>query len=77
MQPLVHRQKVSLAFWQVYYIAKQCSRPCSPEEFAIALARHFVRTYPKVRGPADQDPARLSTSPGRTGLLHSRTIYYN
>ncbi|KAK9831871.1 hypothetical protein WJX81_004243 [Elliptochloris bilobata] len=32
----------------VYYIAKQCSQPCSPEEFAILLARHFVHTYPKV-----------------------------
>ncbi|EIE26572.1 urate oxidase II [Coccomyxa subellipsoidea C-169] len=32
----------------VYYIAKQCNKRCSPEEYAIALARHFVATYPKV-----------------------------
>ena len=34
---------------QVYYIAKQCKSRCSVEEYAIALARHFVDTYPKVR----------------------------
>ena len=33
---------------QVYYIAKQCKARCSVEEYAIALARHFVETYPKV-----------------------------
>jgi urate oxidase len=32
----------------VYYVAKQCSSRCSPEEYAIALAKHFVDTYPKV-----------------------------
>jgi urate oxidase len=32
----------------VYYIAKQFSDPCSPEEFAVALAKHFVNTYPLV-----------------------------
>ncbi|KAL0019218.1 hypothetical protein WJX77_010006 [Trebouxia sp. C0004] len=32
----------------VYYVAKQCSQRCTPEEYAIALARHFVKTYPKV-----------------------------
>ena len=32
----------------VYYIAKQMKKPCSPEEFALALARHFVKTYPLV-----------------------------
>lgn len=37
--------------WQVYYVAKQCSNRCSPEEYAIALAKHFVDTYPKV-GPS-------------------------
>jgi len=31
----------------VYYVAKQlAARPCSPEEFGVALARHFVDTYP-------------------------------
>ena len=34
---------------QVYYVAKQCSSRCSAEEYAIALGRHFVKTYPKVR----------------------------
>ena len=33
---------------QVYYVAKQCSQRCTPEEYAIALAKHFVKTYPKV-----------------------------
>ena len=33
---------------QVYYVAKQCSSRCSPEEYAVALGRHFVDTYPKV-----------------------------
>lgn len=32
----------------VYYIAKQTKQPCSPEEYAIALARHLVDTYPLV-----------------------------
>ncbi|DBA99581.1 TPA: hypothetical protein ACH3X3_012157 [Trebouxia sp. C0006] len=32
----------------VYYVAKQCSQRCTPEEYAIALAKHFVKTYPKV-----------------------------
>ncbi|CAL5225692.1 g8557 [Coccomyxa viridis] len=32
----------------VYYIAKKCSQRCTPEEYAVALARHFVETYPKV-----------------------------
>lgn len=33
----------------MYYVAKKCSQRCSPEEYAIALARHFVKTYPKAR----------------------------
>lgn len=33
---------------QVYYVAKQCSKRCTPEEYAIALAKHYVATYPKV-----------------------------
>ena len=33
---------------QVYYVAKQCSSRCSPEEYATALGKHFVSTYPKV-----------------------------
>jgi len=32
----------------VYYIAKQFKSPCSPEEFAIAVAKHFVDHYPPV-----------------------------
>lgn len=32
----------------VYYIAKQFKSPCTPEAFGIALAKHFVATYPKV-----------------------------
>ena len=33
----------------MYYVAKQCSQRCTPEEYAIALAKHYVGTYPKVR----------------------------
>ena len=33
----------------VYYVAKQCaSKPVSPEEFGVALAKHFVEHYPTV-----------------------------
>jgi len=32
----------------VYYIAKKCSKRCSPEEYAITLGQHFVDTYPLV-----------------------------
>ena len=38
---------------QVYYVAKQCSDRCSAEEYAIALARHFVKTYPLVSHKLD------------------------
>lgn len=30
-------------------MAKQCSQRCTPEEYAIALAKHYVSTYPMVR----------------------------
>ena len=33
---------------QVYYIAKQFKSPCSPEEFALALAKQFVKSQPRV-----------------------------
>lgn len=32
----------------VYYVAKQMTKPCSPEIYAIALARHFLKHYPLV-----------------------------
>jgi urate oxidase len=32
----------------VYYMAKQCSQKCTAEEYAIALGKHFVSTYPEV-----------------------------
>lgn len=33
----------------VYYVAKQLSEaPCSPEEYASALAKHFLANYPLV-----------------------------
>lgn len=32
----------------VYYIAKKMTKPCSPEEFGVELAKHFVKTYPRV-----------------------------
>lgn len=32
----------------VYYVAKNLPNNASPEDFAIALAKHFVNTYPLV-----------------------------
>lgn len=32
----------------VYYVAKKMAVSCAPEEFALELGRHFVRTYPLV-----------------------------
>lgn len=32
-------------------LLSQLSSPCSPEEFGMALAKHFVDTYPKVHIP--------------------------
>lgn len=32
----------------VYFVAKQLQQPCAPEEFGLALARHFVKTYPQT-----------------------------
>lgn len=52
----------------VYYVAKQFSRPCSPEEYALALARHFVKNYPlvsKAKVTVEVAPwKRLNTSQG-------------
>ena len=52
----------------VYYIAKQMSSRCSPEEYALALARHFVNTYPlvgKAKVTVEQAPwKRLNTPQG-------------
>lgn len=32
----------------VYVVAKRMSKRCSIEQYAIALAQHFVHTYPRV-----------------------------
>ena len=52
----------------VYYIAKQFPNPCSPEEYALALARHYVKTYPlvsKAKITVEVSPwKRLVTSQG-------------
>eukprot|EP00884_Botryococcus_braunii_P007575 jgi/Botrbrau1/16819/Bobra.150_2s0046.1 len=32
----------------VYYVAKQCATPCTPEQYGLELARVFIREYPKV-----------------------------
>ena len=47
---------------QVYYVAKQCSDRCSAEEYAIALARHFVKTYPLVSHKLDIVPCSMPSS---------------
>ena len=31
-----------------YYVAQQLDKPCSVEEYALALGRHFVKEYPLV-----------------------------
>lgn len=36
----------------VYVVAKRMSKRCTIEQYAIALAQHFVHTYPRVRGGA-------------------------
>ena len=33
---------------QIYWLAKQCSERCSPEEFAVTVAKHLVTKYEKV-----------------------------
>jgi len=33
---------------KVYYVAKQMAHPCSPEDFGLALARHFLKHHPLV-----------------------------
>ena len=35
----------------IYKVAKGQSKPVSADAFAVALAEHFVRTYPLVRTP--------------------------
>ena len=50
----------------VYYIAKQMSQRCSPEEYALALARHFVKTYPlvsKAKVTVEESPWRRIETP--------------
>jgi urate oxidase len=44
---------------QVYYVAKQLDAPCSPEEFGLALARHFLDRYPLV----SRAKVRVSAAP--------------
>jgi urate oxidase len=53
----------------VYYIAKQMSQRCSPEEYALALARHFVKTYPlvsKAKVTVEEAPWRRLQTPQGT-----------
>lgn len=33
----------------VYKVAKAAAQPLSPDAFAVALAEHFLKTYPLVR----------------------------
>jgi urate oxidase len=33
---------------QVYYVAKRMDKPCTIEEYAVALARYLVTKYPRV-----------------------------
>lgn len=32
----------------IYWLAKHCSERCSPEEFAVTVAKHLVTKYEKV-----------------------------
>lgn len=57
---------------QVYYVAKQCSQKCTAEEYAIALGKHFVSTYPEVGAPlACAFPSCCKPAgSGSHGILH-------
>jgi hypothetical protein len=54
---------------QVYYVAKQCSQKCTAEEYAIALGKHFVSTYPEVGSPG-QAPSLERSDGTRQCLIH-------
>ena len=54
---------------QVYYIAKKCSKRCTAEEYAIALARHFVDTYPKVGAAANHHKRHRQLLEGLADIL--------
>ncbi|KAK9805934.1 hypothetical protein WJX73_006434 [Symbiochloris irregularis] len=55
----------------VYFVAKQCSQRCSPEEYGVALARHFVKTYPKVSKTMVSIEATPWTRVSVAGQAHS------
>jgi hypothetical protein len=59
---------------QVYVVAQRMSKRCSVDEYAIALARHFINQYPLVsvlttlRQAAHQPAAR--PWPDRAGHIY-------
>lgn len=64
----------------VYYIAKKMDNVCSPEEFAIALARHFVREYPlvsKAKISVKVKPWTRYQEPGVGGQFHEHGYVLN
>jgi urate oxidase len=50
--PSCHSRKAAHArpCQQVYHVAKLQKQRCSADAFAVALAEHFVATYPLARG---------------------------
>ena len=53
------RLTTTLLHSMCYFVAKQLDRPCSVEEYAIALGRKFVSEYPLVSAAiieVDQKP---------------------
>mmetsp|Transcript_21583 Transcript_21583/g.59835 ORF Transcript_21583/g.59835 Transcript_21583/m.59835 type:complete len:316 (-) Transcript_21583:1079-2026(-) len=69
----------------VYVVAKRCSERCTPEEYSIALAQHFLREYPlvsKAKIAVEQKPwtrAQLNGVPHNHGFekngTETRTVY--
>lgn len=52
----------------VYVVAKQMSQACSPEDYALALARHFLSHYPlvsKAKVAVEAAPWRRAAVAGR------------
>jgi urate oxidase len=67
----------------IYKVAKGQSKPVSADAFAVALAEHFVRTYPLVRTPCVALAARaplggappiVSSGAGSTHLWLTRCV---
>lgn len=50
-QSSTNHSSLNTTLHQVYYIAKKMTKPCSPEEFGLALAKHFIAAYARLGHP--------------------------